>query len=51
MNFSTHVMNEFSLQETDRLQSEEVVHQEGVGVFQSTDDTPKDEARHVNICA
>lgn len=37
-------MDEFSLQETDRFQCQEVVHQEGVRVFQSTDDTPKDEA-------
>lgn len=44
MNFSTHIMDEFSLQETDRFQCQEVVHQEGVGVFQSTDNTPEDEA-------
>lgn len=37
-------MDELSLQEPDRFQCEEVVHQEGVGVFQSTDDTPEDEA-------
>lgn len=44
MNFSTHIVDEFSLQETHRFQCQEVVHQEGVGVFQSTDDTPEDEA-------
>lgn len=44
MNFSTHIMDEFSLQKTDRFQCQQVVHQEGVGVFQSTDDTPEDEA-------
>lgn len=37
-------MDEFSLQETDRFQCQQVVHQEGVRVFQSTDDTPEDEA-------
>lgn len=47
MNVSTHIMDEFSLQETDRFQRQEVVHQEGVGVFQSTDDTPEDE---VDVC-
>lgn len=41
---STHIMDEFSLQETDRFQCQEMVHQEGVGVFQSTDDTPEETA-------
>lgn len=40
--FSTHVMDEFSLQEANRFQCEQVVNQEGVGVFESTDDTSKD---------
>lgn len=44
INLSTHIMDEFSLQKTDRFQCQQVVHQEGVGVFQSTDDTPEDEA-------
>lgn len=35
-------MDEFSLQEANRFQGEQVVNQEGVGVFESTDDTPKD---------
>lgn len=44
MKFRTHIMDEFSLQKTDRFQRQQVVHQEGVGVFQSSDDTPEDEA-------
>lgn len=34
-------MDEFSLQKTDRFQRQQVVHQEGVGVFQSPDDAPE----------
>ena len=36
----THVVYEFSLQEADRLEGQEVVEQEGVGVLQGSDDTP-----------
>lgn len=39
MSFGTHVMDEFSLQEAHRFQGEQVVDEEGVWVFESTDDT------------
>lgn len=38
-------MDEFSFQEANRFQGEQVVNQERVGVFESTDDTSKDK-RH-----
>lgn len=39
--FSTYVMDEFPLQEANRFQGEQVVKQESVGIFESTDDTSK----------
>lgn len=45
----THIMNEFSLQEADRFQGEQVVDQERVGVFESTDDASKDVGDVFNI--
>lgn len=39
--FSTHIMDEFSLQEANRFQGEQVVKQESVGVFECTDDASK----------
>lgn len=38
---STYVMDEFPLQEANRFQGEQVVKQESVGIFESTDDTSK----------
>lgn len=38
-------MDEFSLQKANRFQCEQVVDQEGVGVFQCTDDTPTTQDR------
>lgn len=50
MNFSTHIVDELSFQETDRFQCQQMVHKEGVGVFQSTDDTPKEEEDTCKYC-
>lgn len=36
----THIMDEFPLQKAYRFQSQEVVKQEGVWVFQGTDNAP-----------
>lgn len=36
--FCTYIMDELSLQEAYRFEGEQVVDQEGVGVFESTDD-------------
>lgn len=38
-------MDEFSLQKANRFQCEQVVDQEGVGVFQRTDDAPTTQDR------
>ena len=44
-------MDEFSLQESNRFQGEQVVNQEGVGVFESTDDTSKDKGhKRMEVC-
>lgn len=48
--FSTYVMDEFSLQEANRFQCEQVVEQEGVGIFESTDDTSEEKGhRCINV--
>lgn len=39
----THVVDEFSLQEANRFKGEQVIHQEGVGVFESPNDTSEGE--------
>ena len=36
---NTHIMDEFSFQEANRFQGEQVVKQEGVGIFESADNT------------
>lgn len=43
-------MDQFTLQEAYRFQGEQVVKEEGVGVFQSTDNTSKEEATLVHVC-
>lgn len=43
-------MDEFSLQEANRFQSEQVIDQEGVGVFESTDDTSSDKGHIPYVC-
>lgn len=42
-------MDQFSLQEANRFQGEQVVKQEGVGVFESPDDTSKEKAHRCTI--
>lgn len=42
-------MDEFSLQEAHRFQCEQVVDQEGVGVFESTDDASKDKGTQTHV--
>lgn len=40
---STYIMDELSLQKANRFQGEQVVKQEGVGVFESTNNTSEND--------